>query len=115
VRTALSQGQRNLEDVARSLGLGWPSVVWRVMLPLAAPGLGAAAAMVFISISTELTTTLILSPTGTRTLATQVWANTSALAYAAAAPYAAVLAVISLLSAWLLARRFGSVALLSGS
>lgn len=115
VRAALSQGQRNLEDAARSLGLGWWAVLWRVMLPLAAPGLGAAAAMVFISISTELTTTLILSPTGTRTLATQVWSNTSALAFAAAAPYAALLAVISLLSSWLLARRFGTIALLSGS
>jgi iron(III) transport system permease protein len=113
VRAALSQGQRNLEEAGRSLGLGWLAVVWRVVVPLAAPGLGAAAAMVFISVSTELTTTLILSPTGTRTLATQVWANTSALAFAAAAPYAALLAVMSLISSWLLARRFAAIALLS--
>ncbi|MET1028809.1 MAG: hypothetical protein ABWY00_16690, partial [Dongiaceae bacterium] len=67
----------------------------------------AAAAMVFVSAVTELTATLLLSPIGTRTLATQVWANTSTYAFAAAAPYAALMALLSLLSTWLLARRFG--------
>ena len=42
--------------------------------------------MVFIFVSTELTATLLLSPAGARTLATEVWANTSSLAFAAAAP-----------------------------
>ena len=60
---------------------------------------------------TELTATLLLAPIGTRTLATQVWADTSALAFAAAAPYAAAMTLLSLLSAWLLARRFGRAAL----
>ena len=80
---------------------------WRVVLPLAAPGLGAAGAMVFISVVTELTTTLLLAPIGTRTLATQVWVDTSTLAFAAAAPYAALLVLISLASSWLLASFFG--------
>jgi len=39
---------------------------------------------------------LLLSPIGTRTLATQVWIDTSTLAFAAAAPYAALLVGISL-------------------
>lgn len=60
---------------------------------------------------TELTATLLLAPIGTRTLATEVWADTSTLAFAAAAPYAALMAVLSLLSTWLLARRFGGGAL----
>jgi len=38
----------------------------------------------------------LLSPSGTRTLATQVWIDTSTLAFAAAAPYAALLVGISL-------------------
>jgi iron(III) transport system permease protein len=84
-----------------------------VTLPLGAPGLGAAAAMVFVSVVTELTATLLLAPIGTRTLATQVWTNTSSLAFAAAAPYAALMAAISLASAWILARRFGAVRLLA--
>jgi iron(III) transport system permease protein len=108
VRAALSQIRPGLEEAGRSLGLNWLAVTRRVLLPLAAPGLGAAAAMVFVSIVTELTATLLLAPIGTRTLATQVWANTTSLAFAAASPYAALMTVMSLLSAWLLARRFGA-------
>jgi iron(III) transport system permease protein len=86
-------------------------VFWRITAPLAAPGLGAAAALVFIAITTELTATLLLAPLGTQTLATEVWADTSTLAFAAAAPYAAVLTAISILASWLLARRFGAATL----
>jgi len=53
--------------------------------------LAPAAAMVFISVVTELTTTLLLAPIGTKTLATQIWVDTSSVAFAAAAPYAALL------------------------
>jgi iron(III) transport system permease protein len=114
VRAALVQVQPVLEEVGRSLGLGWPAVGWRVVLPLAGPGLGAAAALVFVAIVTELTATLLLAPIGTQTLATQVWADTSTLAFAAAAPYAALMAMLSLLSTWLLARRFAATRLLAG-
>ena len=69
-----------------------------------APGLGAGAALVFIAASTELTSTLLLAPTGTRTLATQFWAHSSALEYAEAAPYAALLVGVSLPATWLLSR-----------
>jgi iron(III) transport system permease protein len=108
VRAAMVQAQSRLEEAGRSLGLGWLAVTLRITLPLAAPGLGAAAAMVFIAVVTELTATLLLAPLGTDTLATQVWANTSTLAFAAAAPYAAFMAVLSLAASWLLARRFGA-------
>ena len=107
VRAAFLQAERTLEEMARALGLGWASVLWRVVLPLAGAGIGAAAAMVFVSVVTELTATLLLAPIGTRTLATEVWANTSTLAFAAAAPYAALMAALSLVSSWLLARCFG--------
>lgn len=107
IRTALLQADRRLEEAARSLGAGWPRVLARITLPLAAPGLGAAAALVFIAVGTELTATLLLAPIGTETLATRIWADTSTLAFAAAAPYAAVLIVLSTAASWLLARRFG--------
>jgi iron(III) transport system permease protein len=64
--------------------------------------------MVFIATVTELTATLLLAPIGTQTLATEIWANTSTLAFAAASPYAAALAVLSMAASWLLARRFGA-------
>ncbi len=110
VRAALLQSRRGLEEAGRSLGLGWAAAAWRVTLPLAAPGLAAAAALVFVSVVTELTTTLLLSPIGTETLATQVWANSSTLAYAAAAPYAACMVGLSMASTWLLVRRVRAVA-----
>ena len=96
MRAAFTQAQPRLEETARSLGLSWRETVRRVLLPLAGPGLGAGATMVFISVVTELNSTLLLSPSGTRTLATQVWIDTSTLAFAAAAPYAALLVGISL-------------------
>ena len=106
-RTALVQVPRRLEEVGRSLGLGPAAVTFRVLLPLAGAGLGAGLALVFVAVVTELTATLLLAPIGTRTLATEVWANTSALAFAAAAPYAALMAAISLVSTFLLGRGFG--------
>jgi len=115
VRSALAQVQPGLEEAARSLGLGWFGVTVRVLAPLAGPGIGAGAAMVFVFVVTELTTTLLLAPIGTRTLATEVWANTSTLAFAAAAPFAGMMLLISLLSTWLLARRFGAAVFPDGA
>jgi iron(III) transport system permease protein len=107
VRAALSHAQPNLEEAGRSLGLNVLQVGYRILMPLSGPGLGAAAAMVFIAVTTELTMTLLMAPIGTQTLATQVWADTSTLAFAAAAPYAGIMMLLSLSSSWLLARRFG--------
>lgn len=108
LRATLAHIQPSLEQSARALGSKPRAVFWRIVLPLAAPGVGAAMALVFITVATELTTTLLLIPTGAHTLATQVWANTSAtLAFAAAAPYAAILVGLSMLATWILANRFG--------
>lgn len=111
VRAALMQSQPRLEDTARALGLNAAQTFLRVLLPLAAPGLGAAASMVFISVVTELNATLLLAPIDTQTLATQVWADTSTLAFAAAAPYAALLTCISLCASGLLFLLLGRSAL----
>jgi iron(III) transport system permease protein len=108
VRAAMAQVPSGLEEAARSLGLGWFALVRRVLAPLAGPSLGAGATMVFVFVSTELTATLLLGPLGTRTLATEVWANTCSLAFAAAAPFEAVMLLLSLLSTWLLANRSGA-------
>ena len=76
----------------------------------AALTIGAGAAMVFIFVSTELTATLLLSPTGERTLATEVWANTSSLAFAAAAPFAALILCLSFFVTWAFANRLAETA-----
>jgi iron(III) transport system permease protein len=109
VRSAMGQASPRLEEMGRSLGAR-PAAVWRrVTLPLIAPGLGAAFALVFISAATELTATLLLHPTGVNTLATQFWAYTSEFSYGAAAPYAALMVAISAVPAYLLSRRMSTL------
>ena len=96
-----------LEDVARSLGRGPLTVLRTVTLPLTLPGIGAGAVLVFLTCMKELPATLLLRPTGTDTLATELWTHTTVAAYAAAAPYAALLVVLSSVPTWLLAARTG--------
>jgi iron(III) transport system permease protein len=105
LRAALAQIPPELDDSARSLGARPAGVMWRVTLPMVARGLGAGAALVFLAVVTELTATLLLSPIGTDTLATEFWSNSSSLAYGAAAPYALLMIVISAPAAWLLSRQ----------
>ena len=104
VRAGLEQAPAVLDDVAHGLGLGPLATARRVTLPLIAPSLGAGAALVFLAISTELTATLMLSPIGTRTLATEFWSASSELRYGAAAPYALLLVLVSIPATVLLMR-----------
>ena len=104
VRAGLEQAPAVLDDVAHSLGVGPLATARRVTLPLIAPSLGAGAALVFLAISTELTATLMLSPIGTRTLATEFWSASSELRYGAAAPYALLLVLVSIPATLLLMR-----------
>ncbi|MEU5940068.1 iron ABC transporter permease [Micromonospora sp. NPDC047548] len=107
VAGAAAQAPPGLEEVARSLGRGPLAVLRTVTLPLTLPGIGAGAALVFLTGMKELPATLLLRPTGTDTLATELWTATSVGAYAAAAPYAALLVVISALPTWWLVARGG--------
>jgi iron(III) transport system permease protein len=104
VRSALEQAPPLLDDVAASLGHGPLATARRVTLPLILPGIGAGAALVFLSVVTELTATLLLAPIGTATLATQFWANSSSVQYGAAAPYALLMVAISLPATFVLSR-----------
>ncbi len=105
LRAGLEQAPPLLDEVAESLGLGPVARFRRVVLPLITPSMGAGAALVFLAISTELTATLMLSPIGTRTLATEFWAASADLRYGAAAPYALLLVLISMPATLLLVRQ----------
>ncbi|MFI6456768.1 ABC transporter permease [Streptosporangium amethystogenes] len=107
VATATAQAPPVLEEVARSLGRGPLAVLGTVTLPLTLPGIGAGAALVFLTCMKELPATLLLRPTGVDTLATELWTNTAVAAYAGAAPYAVLLVVLSSVPTWLLAARTG--------
>ncbi len=109
LRATLTQIPPGLTEMGRSLGRRPSTVLVRVTLPLLGPGLAAAAALVFLSTTTELTATLLLRPTGLQTLATQFWVYTSGLAYGAAAPYAALMVAVSALPTYLLSRRIDSM------
>ncbi|HEY1833238.1 MAG TPA: iron ABC transporter permease [Solirubrobacteraceae bacterium] len=110
VRAAVAQAPPRLEEIGRSLGSRPVDVFRRITLPLLAPGLLAAFALVFISSATELTATLLLRPTGVDTLATQFWTYTTNFAYGAAAPYAGLMVLISAIPAYLLSRRMSGLA-----
>ncbi len=84
-----------LDDVARSLGRSQAGAWRSVTLRLALPGIGSAAALVFIAVAKELPATLLLRPIGMDTLATRLWSYTDAASYAAAAPYAVALVLVS--------------------
>ena len=105
IRTALNKAAPQLEEAARTLGATSFSAFCRVTLPIIFPALGAAFALVFLDAMKELTATLLLSPTGLNTLATQVWSHTSNIEFAAAAPYAALLILVSGLPVYLLTTR----------
>jgi iron(III) transport system permease protein len=106
VRASIAQAPVGLEDVGRSLGRRRFAVLWRVTLPLVAPGLAAAFSLVFLSAVTELTATLILIPTGVQTLATQFWAYQQNLSYGQAAPFALAIVAIAALPSYVLGRFF---------
>lgn len=107
VAAAAAQAPPHLEQVARSLGRRPWTVFRTITLPLTAPGIGAGAALVFLTCMKELPATLLLRPTGMETLATRLWTHTQVVQYAAAAPYAALLVVIAAVPTWLLVNRAG--------
>ena len=104
VKASLARAPVSLDEVARSLGQSKLAVLRRVTLRLTGPGLVAAFCLVFLSVVTELTATLLLIPTGAATLATQFWVYEQNVSYGQAAPFAlamiAVAAVPSYVLGW---------------
>ena len=96
LRSGLAQVPRGLDEAARALGTSPFLAFLKVTFRMSAPAAAAAAALVFLGIVNELTATLVLAPSGVRTLATSFWSLSTELDYAAAAPYALLMIVISL-------------------
>ncbi len=95
VRSSVEQSPARFEEVARSLGATPRKVLLRVTAPLAAPGIAAGAVLVLLSTMKELPVTLILRPTTTHTLATELWAYTAVSDYGNAGPYALALVMFA--------------------
>jgi iron(III) transport system permease protein len=106
VKASVARAPASLDEMARSLGQRRLAVLWRVTLRLAGPGLVAAFCLVFLSVVTELTATLLLIPTGAQTLATQFWAYETNLSYGQAAPFALVMIAVAAIPSYVLGRFF---------
>jgi len=115
LRTTLGLIEPALEESARALGLGPLRTLWRVTLPLARPGLGAAGVLVFCFVMGDLATPRVLLPPGRYTLGTQFNADASTVSFAAAAPFAAVMIGLAMIATYLLATQFGRVRRLEAS
>jgi iron(III) transport system permease protein len=96
LRAAIAQVPESLEEAARSLGSSPVAARLRITGPLLAPAIAAGGALVALGAANELTATLLLAPTGTRTLATQFWSAASSIDYTGAAPYALLLILLSI-------------------
>jgi iron(III) transport system permease protein len=93
---ALQQITPNLEEVARSLGLGVRQTWQRVTLPLMWTGFVVAWVLMFLQTMKELPATLLLRPVGFDTLAIRVWMEASEEYYQLAAPSALLIVLLGL-------------------
>lgn len=98
IRASLLQVSPHIEEAARGLGRTPMQVVWAITVPLVRPGILAGGALVFLTTMKELPSTLLLSPIGFTTLATQTWSATSEAFFARAAAPALLLVLFSSLS-----------------
>ena len=94
-RSALLQTNPHAEEAARGLGAGSLRVFARITLPQILPGVTAGALLVFLSAMKELPITLLLSPIGSETLATQIWASTTEAFFTRAALPSLLLVLLS--------------------
>jgi iron(III) transport system permease protein len=109
-QVAVGAVPRRVEDAARSLGAKTPRRLGTVTLPLMRPGLLAGAGLVLLSTMKELPATLILAPTGTKTLATEIWSSSSEGFFAQAGLASLTLIGLSAALTWLLVIRGREVA-----
>ncbi len=96
IEPALQQITPNLEEAARTLGLGVRETWRRVTLPLVRNGFIAAWVLMFLQTMKELPATLLLRPVGFDTLAIRVWLEASEEYYKLAAPSALLIVLVGL-------------------
>lgn len=95
LRLALLQIGPHQEEAARALGATPAQAFGRVILPRLRRPMIAAGLLVFIMVVKDLPLAYMLAPTGTRTLATTIFAYTSEGMMAEAAPFALALLLFS--------------------
>lgn len=98
-----------LEEAARTMGRNRWQTLREVTLPVAAPGIVAAWAIVFLTAMKELPTAILLRPPGFDTLPVRIWSAAGESVYTQAAPPAFLLIAITTITLGLLfaRKRFG--------
>ena len=94
-----------LHDSARLLGAGPVRRFFTVDVPLMGPALGAGAGLVLLSVMKELPISLLVSPLGFSTLATQIFGSFEDAFVAEAGLMGVVLVVLSFVLTWFLVVR----------
>ncbi len=102
---SIQQITPNLEEVARTLGLGVRDTWRRVTLPLIRNGVIVAWVLIFLQTMKELPATLLLRPVGFDTLAIRVWLEASEEYYQLAAPSALLIVLVGVPALFLLLSR----------
>lgn len=97
VEASLTKIPKNLDEAARSLGVGTGPTLRQVHLPLIRRGLLAALALVFVDVMKEMPATLLLRPFGLNTLAIGVWQFTAESLWEEAAVPALVIVAAGLI------------------
>ena len=97
VDASLEKVTPNITAAARILGAGPWRLMWRVHLPLVAPGMLAGAVLVFVDVMKELPITMMLRPFGYDTLAVWVWQMAAESVWAGASLPALVIVLVGLL------------------
>ena len=104
-RASLLQVSPRVEEAARSMGRSPLAVLRTVTAPLAAGGVLAGAALVFLTAVKELPAALILAPIGFDTLSTEIWNTTSVGFFERGAVPSLVLLAVSAAPLYLLTAR----------
>lgn len=104
-KTSMLQVSPRLEEAARTLGRTSFGAIRAVTAPLTRPGIAAGATLVYLTVMKELPITLLLSPTGYKTLATVIWTSTGSGNFGEAALPALILIGLSSLPAMWMALR----------
>ncbi|MCL1841028.1 MAG: iron ABC transporter permease [Propionibacteriaceae bacterium] len=100
----LGQVSPSIEEAAQSLGASKVKTLVRVIVPVLAPGIFAGAVLSWVTIITELSTTLFLYTNATQTLSLLIYATVVRAQLGTAGAEATILLVITILSLFLLTK-----------
>jgi iron(III) transport system permease protein len=91
----MTQIDPKLEDASLTLGASRIKTYINVIVKLSSPGFIYGGVLVFILCLKELPATLILSPIGFQTLATEIWSNASEAFFIKTALASIILVIIA--------------------